>query len=70
MADMADEAHKRHHSTTVQAAEIARKAQAGQLVIGHYSSRYKQLEPLLTEAQSVFSPTLLAVEGASYSLSN
>lgn len=70
MADMADEAHKRHHSTTVQAAEIARKAGAGQLVIGHYSSRYKQLEPLLTEAQSVFSPTLLAVEGASYSLSN
>ena len=34
-------------------------------MIGHYSARYKDLEPLLAEAQSVFKNTILAVEGES-----
>ncbi|MEM8526731.1 MAG: ribonuclease Z [Bacteroidota bacterium] len=51
------------HSTTVQAAKIAKAANAGQLVIGHFSSRYRYLHPLLEEAQSVFPNTNLAVEG-------
>lgn len=52
-----------HHSTARQAAFIAKAAQVGQLVIGHFSSRYKSLESHLTQAQSVFPSTVLAEEG-------
>jgi ribonuclease Z len=51
------------HSTTIQAAQIARKAEVGQLLIGHYSSRYQDLEVLKEEAQSVFPNTELALQG-------
>jgi ribonuclease Z len=54
------------HSTAEQAATIALKAQVGQLVIGHFSSRYRDLLPLLDEAKAVFPNTLLAEEGMSY----
>ncbi len=52
-----------YHSTARQAATIAQKAEARQLVIGHFSTRYRELDPLLTEAQSVFPETILAKEG-------
>ncbi|UII31721.1 ribonuclease Z [Fulvivirga ulvae] len=51
------------HSTTTQAAEIAKKANVGQLLIGHYSARYNDLTPFLTEARAVFENTQLATEG-------
>ncbi|MDT3424675.1 ribonuclease Z [Paenibacillus forsythiae] len=54
-----------HHSTTVQAAEIAKEANARQLVLTHFSSRYGSMDellPLLEEARSVFPGTLLAEE--------
>lgn len=51
------------HSTAMQAANIAKAANVRQLVIGHFSSRYKHLQPLLEEAQSVFPNTNLALEG-------
>jgi ribonuclease Z len=50
------------HSTTVQAAEIAKLSNAKKLIIGHFSSRYKNLTPLLDEARSVFPETYLAKE--------
>ena len=65
MNDMLDRAKETYHSTTIQAATIAQKAQVHQLMIGHYSARYKELEPLLEEAKSVFENTLLAEEGES-----
>ena len=34
-----------------------------QLLLGHFSSRYKALEPLLHEARPVFTNTALALEG-------
>ena len=58
----------RYHSTTVQAASLAQQAQVGKLLIGHYSSRYHDLEPLLVEAQAVFTNTQLALEGRDYTL--
>ena len=64
----AELAAARYHSTTVQAATVAQQAQVGQLLIGHYSSRYHDLEPLLTEAQAVFANTQLAREGHDYSV--
>ncbi len=63
MHDMLERAKETYHSTTLQAAAIAQKAEVHQLMIGHYSARYKNLQPLLAEAQSVFKNTILAMEG-------
>ena len=54
---------KTGHSTARQAAEIAKLAEVKKLVIGHYSSRYTSLTPLLEEAKAVFPTTELAHEG-------
>lgn len=56
------------HSTARQAAMIAEKANVGQLIIGHYSSREDNHEVFLQEAQEVFSKTVLAVERQSYEI--
>ena len=61
-------AKETYHSTAQQAAKIAAEAEVEQLVIGHFSSRYKELEPLLNEAQAVFPKTELASEGKIYQL--
>ena len=58
-------AEQTFHSTTEQAAGIAKAAKVKQLVIGHYSARYKDLTPFLEEAKSVFDNTYLATEGES-----
>lgn len=51
------------HSTTIQAAEIAKLSSAKKLMIGHFSSRYDDETILLHEAQTVFENTILAKEG-------
>lgn len=51
------------HSTASQAATCAADAGAGKLVIGHFSSRYRNLEPMLAQARAVFPETVLAKEG-------
>jgi ribonuclease Z len=51
------------HSTTGQAATIAMKAGVKKLLIGHYSARYDNLQPLLEEARAVFPDTELAEDG-------
>lgn len=56
-------ADKTAHSTARQAAEIAKLAEVKRLVIGHFSSRYTDLTPLLEEAKVVFLETKLAYEG-------
>lgn len=63
MHDRLERAKETFHSTTIQAATIAQKAGVKQLMIGHYSARYKDLQPLLLESKSVFENTILAVEG-------
>ena len=60
--DMGDFALQTFHSTTVQAAEIAFRAEVGKLLIGHFSSRYKNPEVLLDEAKTVFESTELALD--------
>ncbi len=52
-----------YHSTAEQAALMAKEANAGGLVLGHFSVRYKELSPLLDEARRVFNNTRLAQEG-------
>jgi len=51
------------HSTASQAAEIAKQALVKQLIVGHFSGRYKNIEAFKTEAMQVFENTLLAEEG-------
>ncbi|MGC9151057.1 MAG: ribonuclease Z [Microbacter sp.] len=51
------------HSSALQAAEIACEANVGQLIIGHYSARYDNIEALLAEAQTIFPHTILAYDG-------
>ncbi len=54
------------HSTTLDAARIALQCPAQSLLIGHFSSRYKDEIALLEEAQSIFENTHLAQEGATF----
>ena len=56
------------HSTATEAARIALKAGAGELLIGHFSSRYKDLSLLENEARAVFPNTRIAEEGATFSV--
>ncbi|MGH1437050.1 MAG: ribonuclease Z [Lewinella sp.] len=51
------------HSTAAQAAEVALAGEVKKLVLGHFSPRYGDLSPLLTEAQAIFPKTSLAKEG-------
>lgn len=55
-------AEKYCHSTARQAGLVARDAGVGQLLLGHYSSRYDDEQVLLREAQGVFPRTRLVNE--------
>jgi ribonuclease Z len=63
--DMADRAESTFHSTARQAADIAQKAGVGKLLLGHYSTRYRDPSPLLHEARAVFEESYLSREGES-----
>jgi len=63
MHDCLEQAKKTMHTTAFQAARIAEQAKVKRLIVGHFSSRYKNLMPLLKEAQDVFEATELAEEG-------
>jgi len=56
------------HSTASQAATIALKAGVKTLMIGHISARYREPDPLLEEAKSIFPSTVLAIEGETVEL--
>jgi ribonuclease Z len=66
MHDMLSRAEETFHTTTLQAGEIAVKAGVKQLLIGHFSARYKELEPLLVESKMLFENTKLAIEGQTF----
>lgn len=52
------------HSTAKEAAYIARDAQVGRLILGHYSSRYKNTNLFAKEAGEIFPYVTLATDGA------
>jgi ribonuclease Z len=66
--DLMHQASERFHSTAREAATIAQKAQVAQLLIGHFSSRYKTFDNFLSEAQSVFPNTHIAIEGQAFNI--
>jgi len=54
------------HSTANQAATIALKGQVGSLIIGHFSSRYDEVDEFLVESKLVFEKTQIAEQGKTF----
>ena len=69
LSDKKDLAKKTRHSTAEQAALIAKKANVKKLIIGHYSSRYKDISLFKKEAEKVFTNVILAETGKVISMS-
>jgi ribonuclease Z len=63
-----DRAIETMHTTAKQAGMVAEKAQVKKLLIGHFSSRYDDLNLLLDEAQTEFVHTEIAEEGKTFVL--
>ncbi len=69
LEDKKDLANEVLHSTAKEAAEIAKKAGARKLLLGHFSPRHTDVEAFLVEAGEVFSETYLAEDGDEYVIS-
>lgn len=66
--DKEDNAAKYFHSTAADAARVARDANVGKLLLGHFSARYNDENILLNEAKEIFENTYLANEGQTVSI--
>lgn len=64
--NFANIAAEKLHCTAEQAATLAKKAEVDQLLLTHFSARYKTIDTLLAEATAVFPNTIPAVDGAQY----
>lgn len=62
----ADLAAKTKHSTAKEAAIIAKQASVGTLLLGHYSTRYDDLNAFKEEAQEVFKYVELSEDGKTF----
>jgi ribonuclease Z len=63
-----DKAGERFHSTASDAALIAKKANAGKLLLGHFSSRYGDLSGFISEAKQHFENVELGRDGYKFSV--
>lgn len=68
--EMKEQAEKTYHSTALDAAKMAKTAGAKKLILGHFSNRYKKIEPFVEEAKSIFENTEAAVDGQTYKIEN
>ena len=68
--DKTDLAKVTFHSTTHDAAKTAVNSGTKTLLIGHFSSRYRKIEPLVEEARSIFPRTFPAIDGKTYEITN
>lgn len=64
--DFEQQARSRFHSTARQAAMTAGKAKAGRLLLGHFSSKFKEVQLFEQQAREVFPYTDLSQEGVTY----
>jgi len=62
-SNLTNKAKSTFHSTSKQAAQVALDANVKKLIIGHFSSRYKNLNVLQEDARSIFNNVELAKEG-------
>lgn len=70
LKDNIDLAKITKHATAKQAATIAKKGKVKKLLLGHYSSRYKNINLFLEEAQPIFKNVELSEEGKVFSIDN
>ncbi|MCB2221913.1 MAG: ribonuclease Z [Bacteroidetes bacterium] len=68
MHDKADVAADKFHSTSSEAATIAKRSEVGKLIIGHFSTRYEDPQDLLQEARQIFNNTDLALDGSTFAV--
>lgn len=68
MNDREANAKEKFHSTAAQAARIAALAEVKKLILGHFSARYDELQPLLDEAKAEFAESYLAEEGMTFAI--
>lgn len=66
--DKEDLARKTKHTTSKQAAQIAKDANVNQLILGHYSGRYNDISLFKKEAKEIFDKTELAEPGKYFSI--
>lgn len=62
-SELSEMSKETFHSTAAEAAQIAELIGAKKLIIGHFSSRYKDIDSLLKEASDIFENTLAAEDG-------
>lgn len=65
---LADQARQRGHSTVREAAEVARDAQVGRLILTHISPKHGSTREILAEARAVFPETVLAEDLAEFEI--
>ncbi|TDN82405.1 RNAse Z [Salegentibacter sp. 24] len=63
LEDKSDLAYPTKHSTAKQAAQIAKEAGVKKLILGHYSTRYNDINLFREEAATIFSEVDLADDG-------
>ena len=68
LQEYADNALKRNHSTTLQAAQVAKDAGVQKLIIGHYSSRNLDASLYEAECRSIFAETYAASDGDEFEI--
>lgn len=68
LSDMLAEAEARQHSTAAGAARVAAEAGAGKLILTHFSTRYRDAEPLVAEACAIFPNTEAASDLAVFTV--
>lgn len=68
--DMKDRAESTYHSTASQAAQLAKDARVKKLILGHFSARYRELDPIFNEARLIFENTELAIEGTKFQIND
>ena len=61
-------AKKTFHSTAEQAALIAKKSNVKKLILGHFSTRYKDLDLFIKESKSIFPNVDLAIENKIFTI--
>ena len=67
-AEDAERARLYWHSTSQDAARVARDASVGKLLLGHFSARYNNESQLLEEAKEIFPNSYLTCEGATFDI--
>ena len=67
-SDLSKRAKSTFHSTCKEAGILAKEANVKKLLLGHFSPRYKELNVLKLDAQSLFKNTLIVNEGGIYKI--